>query len=237
MMLPPAATRAHGVNPDPASDPMFVLLAWAGGVSLAAAYATARGVVGPGFTWLGAATAVLVGVWPALGGEVAAAVAAAAAAGGGALVKRTRPLAAMGLGVGAVLFLVGAARLGGAWPALTASLALGGITGEMLLGHWYLVDPTLPRRILRVLAVAGLGGAALDAWTVAAVVGLPSRGLLTVAFWALAATTIVLMGAVLGALRHPAYSGVMAATGLSYLAVLTGLAFVFVGRMLGSGPV
>jgi hypothetical protein len=39
------------------------------------------------------------------------------------------------------------------------------------------------------------------------------------------------MGAVVGALRYPAYSGVMAATGLSYLAVLTGLATVFFARV------
>ncbi len=46
------------------------------------------------------------------------------------------------------------------------------------------------------------------------------------------------MVAVIGALRYPAYSGVMAATGLSYLAVLTTLGGIFLGRALlaGLGP-
>jgi hypothetical protein len=50
--------------------------------------------------------------------------------------------------------------------------------------------------------------------------------------------SIVLMAAAIAALRQPAYSGVMAATGLSYLAVLTTLGGVFLGRVLvaGVGP-
>ena len=60
----------------------------------------------------------------------------------------------------------------------------------------------------------------------------------TVAFWALVVTSVILMAGVLGSLRYPAYSGVMAATGLSYLAVLTSLGAVFLGRALvaGLGP-
>jgi hypothetical protein len=51
-------------------------------------------------------------------------------------------------------------------------------------------------------------------------------------------TSIALMVGVFAALRYPAYSGVMAATGLSYLAVLTSLGGVFLGRVLvaGLGP-
>ena len=46
------------------------------------------------------------------------------------------------------------------------------------------------------------------------------------------------MVGVIGALKWPAYSGVMAATGLSYLALLTTLGAVFLGRALvaGAGP-
>ena len=52
------------------------------------------------------------------------------------------------------------------------------------------------------------------------------------------ATSVVLMAAVIGSLRYPAYAGVMAATGLSYLAVLTTLGGMFLGRALvaGLGP-
>ncbi|MGB8361347.1 MAG: hypothetical protein WCE80_08120, partial [Acidimicrobiia bacterium] len=54
-------------------------------------------------------------------------------------------------------------------------------------------------------------------------------------FWILLVTSIILMAAVIGALRYPAYSGVMAATGLSYLALLTTLGAVFVGRAVTAG--
>jgi hypothetical protein len=52
------------------------------------------------------------------------------------------------------------------------------------------------------------------------------------------ATSVVLLAGVIGSLRYPAYAGVMAATGLSYLAVLTTLGGVFLGRVLvaGVGP-
>ena len=69
------------------------------------------------------------------------------------------------------------------------------------------------------------------------IAGLPSGGG-TIAFWVLMATSVVLMAAVIGSLRYPAYAGVMAATGLSYLAVLTTLGGMFLGRALvaGLGP-
>lgn len=228
------------MNLDPAlvADPLFVLLAWAGGISLAAAAVTARSVVGAGFTWLAGATAILIGSWPALGGNWPAGVASLAVAVGALMATRQRLLSAIALAAGAGLFAVAAMGFGGPVLAVTATLALGGITGEMLLGHWYLVDPTMPRLALRVLAIAGIVGLVADAVAVVVTVGVPAGDLAGAAFWMLAATTLVLMVGVIGALRHPAYSGVMAATGLSYLAVLTGLAAVFIGRVLatGSGP-
>lgn len=53
-------------------------------------------------------------------------------------------------------------------------------------------------------------------------------------FAALALLTGVLLLAVWSSLRQPSYSGVMAATGLSYLAVMTALGAVVTGR-LGAG--
>ena len=119
---------------------------------------------------------------------------------------------------------------------MTATLALGGVTGEMMLGHWYLIDPRLPRGALRALAGVAIAGLAVDALMLMSA-GLPAGGA-TVAFWVLTATSVVLMAAVIAALRYPAYAGVMAATGLSYLAVLTTLGGVFLGRVLvaGMGP-
>jgi hypothetical protein len=122
----------------------------------------------------------------------------------------------------------------GAWiPAVSAAVALGGVTSEMMLSHWYLVDPRLPRSALKALGSVGLAGIAADA-LVLAVAGLPGGGA-TVAFWVLTLTSLGLMVAAIAALRYPAYSGVMAATGLSYLAVLTTLAGVYLGRVLVAG--
>ncbi len=230
------------MNPDPSllSDPVIVLLAWAGGITLAASMVTMRSIVGPGFTWLATGTALVVGIWPALaGGGWLAWVAVAATVIGGLLASISRLASGLALVVGGFFFVALAAVPSGVILAITATLALGGITGEMLLGHWYLVDPTLPRWILRSLAMVGLAGVVVDGATLALGVGLAGGGLVTGVFWALVVTTGVLMAAVIGALRYPAYSGVMAATGLSYLAILTGLAAVFFGRVLaaGGGPV
>ena len=193
-------------------------------------------IVGPGFVWMTAPVAALVSLgavmtgesWWARGGLVFLVL--------GAIWARNRPFAGVMLTIAGILFLVEAALLGGAFAALSATLALGGVTGEMLLGHWYLLDPSLPRWTLRTLAYAGIAGLVADS-IVLAVGGLPTGGA-TIAYWVLIATSIVLMAGVLGSLRYPAYSGVMAATGLSYLAVLTTLGAVFLGRALvaGIGP-
>jgi hypothetical protein len=55
------------------------------------------------------------------------------------------------------------------------------------------------------------------------------------AFAALTATTGLLVVAVSFSLRERGYAGVMAATGLSYLAVLTAFGVTVVGRMLAYG--
>src|SRR5690606_6131450 len=130
-----------------------------------------------------------------------------------------------------------AAGLGGWILATTATLALGGITGMMMLAHWYLVDPRLPRSALRALSVSGVIGLAADCAGFRSV-GVLQRSGGTIAFLSLLIVSLLLMLGGLGALRYPAYSGVMAATGLSYLAVLTGLGAVFLGRALvaGVGP-
>ena len=224
--------------PDPTSlaEPQFILLAWAAGLALVSGFVSLARIVGPGFVWMTAPVAALVSLgavmtgesWWARGGLVFLVL--------GAIWARNRPFAGVMLTIAGILFLVEAALLGGAFAALSATLALGGVTGEMLLGHWYLLDPSLPRWTLRTLAYAGIAGLVADS-IVLAVGGLPTGGA-TIAYWVLIATSIVLMAGVLGSLRYPAYSGVMAATGLSYLAVLTTLGAVFLGRALvaGIGP-
>jgi hypothetical protein len=123
---------------------------------------------------------------------------------------------------------------------VTGTLLLGGITTEMLLGHWFLVDPTLPRWSLIALdAVAALG----LSFEVAVVVGSGSLvasgqdAAYSAVYAALATFCGLLMIGVWGSLREPRYSGVMAATGLSYLAVLVAFGVVTVGRSLVAGSI
>jgi hypothetical protein len=116
---------------------------------------------------------------------------------------------------------------------------LGGITTEMMLGHWYLVDPRLPRRpllILDVLAALGLGLDAIYVFAVGEVSFSGSDGVFGLAYVMLAGFAGILMVGVWFSLKEPRYSGVMAATGLSYLAVLVGFGVVTVGRVLVVGP-
>ncbi len=217
------------------ADPRFILLTWAAGLAAANAGVAFLGRVGVGFTWLTATTAGVValagvlteGAWWARVGAVGLAL--------GLLWARDQRRAAIPLVMAGALFLIEAARLGGWLPGISATLALGGVTGEMMLGHWYLVDPRLPRSLLKGLAVAGISGLVADALVLNPHLGSGSG---PVTFWVLVATSVLLMVGVIGALRYPAYSGVMAATGLSYLAVLTTLGAVFVGRaaVVGLGP-
>lgn len=191
------------------------------------------GIVGPGFTWLSGGISALVGLpgvfadgaWWARAGFLALAV--------GLAIARRQSVAGVLLVLAGFAYLVEGALFSAWVPAVTATLALGGVTGEMLLGHWYLIDPRLPRAWLRALAVAGIVGLCAEAGLqVALGIGFSGGA---VGFWILLVTSVVLMIAVIAALRYPAYSGVMAATGLSYLALLTTLGAVFVGRAFAAG--
>jgi hypothetical protein len=116
---------------------------------------------------------------------------------------------------------------------LTGALALGGTTSEMLLGHWYLIDPKLPRWALKRLDGAGIAGLVLDTAYVARLGGLAGGGgAIPWVFLALSALGILMMVGVWFAIREKGYEGVMSATGLSYLSVLTALGSVATGRFL-----
>jgi hypothetical protein len=215
------------------ADPRLILLAWAAGLVLVAGFVSLSRIVGPGFTWLSAGVAVLIGLpgalaeggWWARMGLVAGVL--------GIIWARNRSVAGVMFLFAGIGYLIQATLLAGWLPAVTATLALGGVTGEMLLGHWYLVDPRLPRSALRNLAFVGIFGLLAEAGLqVGLGTGMDSGGW---GFWILLATSVVLMAAVIAALRYPAYSGVMAATGLSYLALLTTLGAVFVGRAIAAG--
>ncbi|MEX1037265.1 MAG: hypothetical protein WDZ96_00250, partial [Acidimicrobiia bacterium] len=218
-------------------DPTFVLLSWSAGLALSVAFVSLSRIVGPGYTWLAAGVALLIGLPAALAESAWWARCGILLVGLALLWARNHSFAGLLLLAGGLSLVVEGSLLGGMIPTLSAALALGGVTGEMALGHWYLVDPRMPRWALRSLAVVAIVGLFVDTVVLRVGIGFPSGGGQW-AFWMLVATSIVLMFGVLGALRQPAYSGVMAATGLSYLAVLTTLGAVFLGRALaiGLGP-
>ncbi len=213
--------------------PELLLVGWAAGLAVASGLIALSGLVGPGFTWLTGSVAMVLGLVTAFGesawwGRLGLLLLVLSS-----IWARNRRLGgSLQVAAGAAL-LIGAAAQGGVMPAALSALALGGVTGEMMLGHWYLIDPSLPRWSLRALAVVAIVGIVADS-TAMAILGLPEGGA-TIAFWVLMGTSAVLMVAVIAALRYPAYSGVMSATGLSYLALITTAGGVFLGWFLAGG--
>ena len=148
---------------------------------------------------------------------------------------------------GLVALFATASTVGGpyalsAYRLVVGALFLGVLTDAMLLGHWYLTQPGLPRDPIRelvrlaapiwVLEVAGL------LWPVGMVsvlTGTTSDGYggILAWMWALSAlSTGVLLLVTWLALRERSYSAVMAATGLLYLAILTGFGTDVLARAL-----
>ncbi len=122
---------------------------------------------------------------------------------------------------------------------------LGAVSNSMLLGHWYLVQPGLRREPLRQL-VRHLGGI----WLIEVGLLLLPTGMIAVLagsiddgyggllgwFWvACAVTTVALAAVAMAALRERQYAAVMAATGLLYLAILTGFGTDLVARLTLAG--
>ncbi|HEY7107111.1 MAG TPA: hypothetical protein VH986_11955 [Acidimicrobiia bacterium] len=109
---------------------------------------------------------------------------------------------------------------------------LGAVTDAMLLGHWYLVQPGLARDPIKELVklVAALWPLELAVWLVPTGMVSVLNGTIDDGYggligwmWLISAfTTIGLVVATWFALKERAYSAVMAATGLLYLAILTG---------------
>jgi len=203
-----------------------VLSIWAAGLAAGAAVVALWNVARPGYIRLAGGIVALLGVLAILAGAplwgLLAAVLAVVAA-----IWRQRLVAAPALAVATVAFLLAGSGLG--WlSAAVGAASLGGITSEMLLGHWFLVDPKLPRWPLRRLAIAGIFGALLEGAVVAG-----SDEDLLVSKWLLASLAgfaAFLMVGVTFSLRVKSYTGVMAATGLSYLATLLALAVAIIAR-------
>ncbi len=117
---------------------------------------------------------------------------------------------------------------------------LGSVSDAMLLGHWYLVQPGLGRgpllELVRWLGVIWPFEVAALLWPTgmaSAITGTIDDGYngLLGWFWvACAVTTIGLVVVTRAALAERAYSAVMAATGLLYLAILTAFGTDLVAR-------
>jgi hypothetical protein len=136
-----------------------------------------------------------------------------------------------------------------AWLQVARMIAgaalLGAVSDAMLLGHWYLVQPGLPRAPL--LELVRWTGAT---WAPHLVLFLVPTGMVAVLagdiddgyggmlgwFWAACVVaTLALVVVTRAALRERQYSAVMAATGLLYLALLTAFGMDLVARAILSG--
>jgi hypothetical protein len=147
------------------------------------------------------------------------------------------------------LVAAGISSGGNAWLAVGRTLVgagfLGAVSDAMLLGHWYLVQPGLPRKhiveLVKWLAyiwpvevalflvptgmISVFTGAVDDGW----------HGMLGWMWIACAVLTIGLCAVTRAALKEREYSAVMAATGLLYLAILTAFGTDLVARAVLAG--
>jgi hypothetical protein len=149
--------------------------------------------------------------------------------------------------LGAVALLGAADAVGGdfalsAARLLVGAVFLGFVTDSMLLGHWYLVQPGLSREPLREMIRLSAWSWPFDVALLLVPPGMISvidgsvddgyEGLLGWTWVVSAVTTIVLLIVAQRALRERAYSAVMSATGLLYLAILTAFGTDVLARAL-----
>ena len=123
---------------------------------------------------------------------------------------------------------------------LVGAAFIGAISDGMLLGHWYLVQPGLPRKLLNEMVTALAWLWPLEVGVMLLPTGMISVWLGTVDdgwggllgwMWGMCAiSTIILVLVTRAALKERYYSAVMAATGLLYLAILTGFGTDIVAR-------
>ena len=244
-------------------DAATVLLQWSVG-GLGFLWVTGRGrQVGVGYGWLlrgvyglmaTGALAVGLATGPVPVREVATGIAATAALAAlvVAAVRRSEGVDGFPLGIDLVAPAVGTVALvaagldAGGPPALAVvrtligAAFLGAVSDAMLLGHWYLVQPGLPRGpLLELVRWAGrlwpfeLAALLWPTGMVSVLAGTVDDGYggLLGWFWlACTVASIALVTATRAALRERQYSAVMSATGLLYLAILTAFGMDLVAR-------
>ncbi len=236
-------------------DAATVLLQWSTGGLFFLWFTTRRHEIGRGYGWLIRITYLVIAAGAVAAGiatdvlavrEVSAAAVALVSLA--TVMRRNVRLDIVAPAIGLVGVVAGALdAAGGAGDtavsllrAVIGTFFLGAVSDAMLLGHWYLVQPGLPRRILNELVVtvrwllpfqvaamllptgmfSVFGGSVNDGW----------GGMLGWFWLACAVTTAVLIEVTVKALKEPSYSAVMAATGLMYLAILTAFGTDLVAR-------
>ncbi len=236
-------------------DAATVLLQWATGGLFFLWFTTRRHQVGTGYGWLirgsfaalaagGVACGVALGFVPVR--DICGAIVVLVSLGTLRRKNVRWDLAAPVVGlVGIIAAAIDAAH----GPAQTAlSLArvlvgaafLGAVSDAMLLGHWYLVQPGLPRKVLNEVVEAMRWILPFEVVVMVLPTGMISvinghiddgwNGMLGWFWIACAITTAVLVEVTRAALREKSYSAVMAATGLMYLAILTAFGTDLVAR-------
>ena len=236
-------------------DAATVLLQWATGGLLFLWFTTRKHEISAGYGWLLRGTFCVLAAGAAAAGiatdfvpvrDIAAIAVAVVVI---ATVRRTNvKLDLLGPAIGAIGLVAAAVHATNGAGNISTNLLrvavgtvfLGAISDAMLLGHWYLVQPGMPRSILNELVDAlrwilpievvvmliptgmfsVLSGSVDDGW----------NGTLGWFWVACAITTAVLIEVTRAALRERSYSAVMAATGLLYLAILTAFGTDLVAR-------
>lgn len=236
-------------------DAATVLLQWATGGLFFLWYTTRKHSMGAGYGWLLRGSFLVIAAGGAAAGFATETVivrevcAVAVAVVSLATLRRTQPrwdLVAPVIGmVGLVSAALDAASGAGDTTVsllrvVVGTFFLGAVSDAMLLGHWYLVQPGLPRSILGELVtalrwitpveiavmllptgmVSVINGSIDDGW----------GGMLGWFWIACSITTVVLTEVTRAAMREKSYSAVMAATGLLYLAILTAFGTDLVAR-------
>lgn len=236
-------------------DAATVLLQWATGGLFFLWYTTRKHAMGAGYGWLLRGSFLVIAAGGAAAGFATETVivrevcAVAVAVVSLATLRRTQPrwdLVAPVIGmVGLVSAALDAASGAGDTTVsllrvVVGTFFLGAVSDAMLLGHWYLVQPGLPRSILGELVtalrwitpveiavmllptgmVSVINGSIDDGW----------GGMLGWFWIACSITTVVLTEVTRAAMREKSYSAVMAATGLLYLAILTAFGTDLVAR-------
>ena len=236
-------------------DAATVLLQWSTGGLFFLWFTTRRHEIGRGYGWLIRITYLVIAAGAVAAGiatdvlpvrEVSAAAVAVVSLA--TVMRRDVRLDIVAPAIGLVGVVAGALdAAGGAGDtavsllrAVVGTFFLGAVSDAMLLGHWYLVQPGLPRKILNELVVtvrwllpfqvvvmllptgmfSVFGGSVDDGW----------GGMLGWFWLACAVTTAVLIEVTIRALKERSYSAVMAATGLMYLAILTAFGTDLVAR-------